>query len=108
VVNGTDTPVERISPIACFHASITRRLPNGVTFFPEQCMSRDEALRSYTRDAAYAAFEEDIKGTLTPGKLADVVVLSNDILAIPESEIPRTDVCYTIVGGEVRYESPQP
>ena len=67
-------------------------------------MTRMEALRSYTRDAAYAAFEEDLKGTLTPGKLADIVVLSQDITTIPEQAILQTQVIYTILGGKVLYE----
>jgi predicted amidohydrolase YtcJ len=105
VVNGTDTPVERISPIECFYASVTRKRITGEVFFPEQRMTRHEALRSYTRDAAYAAFEEDIKGTLEPGKLADIVVLSKDLLTIPDDEILSTQVLYTIVGGRVVHES---
>lgn len=103
IVNGTDAPVERINPLSCFHASVTRRLPNGVEFFPEQRMTREQALRSYTRDAAYAAFEEDLKGTLTPGKLADIVVLSQDILTVADERLPQTKVDYTIVDGVVRY-----
>ena len=66
-------------------------------------MTRREALRSYTINNAYAAFEEDIKGSLTPGKLADITVLSQDITTIPEDEITSTEVVYTIVGGEVKY-----
>ena len=77
---------------------------NGTAFYPEQRMTRREALRSYTINGAYAAFEEDIKGSLTPGKLADITVLSRDITTIPESEILDTEVVYTIVGGEVRYD----
>ena len=69
-------------------------------------MTRIEALRSYTRDAAYGAFEEDVKGTLTPGKFADFVVLSQDILAVPDDEIANTKVLLTVVGGEVRYRRP--
>ena len=87
ICNGTDVPVEAIDPIASFAASVTRKLDSGVTFFPEQCMTREQALRSYTLDAAYAAFEEDLKGSLTPGKLADLVVLSKDILTCPDDEI---------------------
>jgi hypothetical protein len=67
-------------------------------------MSRVEALRSYTINGAYAAFEEGIKGSLTPGKLADVTVLSKDILTVPDEEIRSARVLYTIVGGKVRYE----
>jgi predicted amidohydrolase YtcJ len=66
-------------------------------------MSRDEALRSYTLSCAFAAFEEKEKGSLTVGKLADIVVLSKDILSIPEDEIPTAKVVYTIVGGKIAY-----
>ena len=103
VTNGTDVPVEEIDPIASFHASVSRRMKDGEVFFPDQRMTREEALRSYTVNNAYAAFEEDIKGSLTPGKLADIVVLSRDIMTIPESEIPRTAVDYTILGGRIAY-----
>jgi predicted amidohydrolase YtcJ len=106
VTNGTDAPVEDVNPIASFYAAVTRRMANGETFHPEQRMTREEALRSYTASNAYAAFEENIKGTLTEGKLADVTVLSRDIMTIPEDEIPKTEVLYTIVGGEVKYEKP--
>lgn len=104
VSNGTDTPVEYVDPIACFYASVTRRLANGTAFFPEQRMTREQALRSYTLSAAYAAFEEDIKGSLAAGKLADVVVLSQDILTVPDEKILDTAVDYTIVGGKVLYQ----
>ncbi|RJP34136.1 MAG: amidohydrolase [Candidatus Omnitrophota bacterium] len=103
IVNGTDAPVEDVSPIQCFHASVTRRLRDGAVFFPEQRMSREEALRSYTINAAYAAFEEEIKGSLTPGKLADITILSKDILTIPDEELLQTEVLYTIIGGQVVY-----
>jgi predicted amidohydrolase YtcJ len=106
VTNGTDTPVEDINPISNFYATITRRLPDGTTFFPEQRLTREEALKSYTVNNAYAAFEENIKGTLVAGKLADIVVLSRDILTIPEDEIPGTIVLYTIIGGKILYEHP--
>jgi predicted amidohydrolase YtcJ len=104
VSNGTDAPVEDVDPIPNFYASVTRKLKDGSTFYPDQRMSRQEALRSYTRNAAYAAFEEGEKGTLAPGKLADVTVLSKDILTIPDDEIPTARVDYTIVGGKVLYE----
>src|SRR4029077_10810044 len=90
VSNGTDVPVEDVDPIACYYASVTRKLANGTAFFPEQKMTREQALRSYTIQAAFAAFEEDIKGTLTPGKLADVVVLSQNILTVPDARILDT------------------
>ena len=66
------------------------------------------ALRSYTIDAAYGAFEENIKGSLTVGKLGDITVLSKDILVVPDEEIPSTNVLYTIVGGKVRYAQDDP
>lgn len=66
-------------------------------------MIREEALRSYTLNGAYASFEEDIKGSLTPGKLADITVLSKDIMTIPDDEILSTEVLYTIIGGKILY-----
>ena len=103
VMNGTDPPVEEIDPIASFHCSVTRVLPDGTVFSPEQALTREEALRSYTINNAYAAFEEDIKGSLTPGKLADITVLSKDLLTVPDNEIRSTEILYTIIGGDVRY-----
>jgi len=104
ICNGTDVPVEDVDPIVCFYASVTRKLKDGSVFYPDQCMSREEALRSYTINGAHAAFEEDIKGSLEPGKLADITVLSKDIMTIPDDEILTTEVVYTIVGGEVMYK----
>ena len=104
IMNGTDPPVEEISPIASFHCSITRKLPDGSIFQPEQRLTREQALRSYTINNAYAAFEEDIKGSITPGKLADITVLSKDIMTVPEEDIPKTEIVYTIIGGEVKYK----
>jgi predicted amidohydrolase YtcJ len=103
VTNGTDAPVEDVDPIASYYATVSRRLKDGTVFYPDQRMSREEALKSYTMNGAYAAFEEDTKGSLTPGKLADITVLSKDILTIPEDEIPTTQVVFTIVGGKVVY-----
>ena len=107
IANGTDVPVEHISPIASFYSSVSRRMNNGEVLSAEHRMTREEALESYTINNAYAAFEEHLKGSLTPGKLADIVVLSRDIMTIPEEEIPATEVVYTIVGGEVRYSGPE-
>ena len=103
IMNGTDPPVEEIDPIASFHCSITRELPDGSIFQPEQRLTREQALRSYTINNAFAAFEEDLKGSLTPGKLADITVLSKDIMTVPEDEIPETEIVYTIIGGKVKY-----
>jgi len=105
VTNGTDVPVEDADPIASFYASVTRIMADGTAFFPEQVMTREEALQSYTRENAYAAFEEDVKGSLTPGKYADIVVLSKDILTVPAEEIPQAKVLYTIVGGKILYRA---
>lgn len=107
ISNGTDVPVESIDPIACFYAAVTRKLHDGSRFFPAQCMTRSEALRSYIEHAAWAAFEEKQKGTLAPGKYADVVVLSGDLLSLPEPAMKQTRVVYTIVGGKVVYEALQ-
>lgn len=104
VTNGTDCPVEDPDPIPCYYAAVTRKLKDGSLFYPDQKMSRMEALKSYTIKNAYAAFQEDIKGSLTPGKLADITVLSKDILTVPDDEILQTEVLYTIVGGKVMYE----
>lgn len=104
VTNGTDVPVEPIDPISSYYASVTRMMVNGERFYPEQAMTREEALITYTRNNAYAAFEEDIKGTLTPGKYADIVVLSQDLLTVEEDQISNTTVDITIVGGEIKYK----
>ena len=103
VINGTDPPVEDISPIDNFYRSVTRVMGNGSVFYPEQRMTREQALASYTVNPAYAAFEEDTKGTLVVGKLADITILSQNILTIPDDEILDTEVVYTIIDGEIRY-----
>ena len=104
VSNGTDAPVEDCDPIPGFHASVTRKMKNGEAFYPEQKMTRQEALRSYTLNGAYAAFEEGKKGSLAAGKLADVTVFSKDIMTCPEDEIPKAEVLWTIVGGKILYK----
>ncbi|MEL7496238.1 MAG: amidohydrolase [Planctomycetota bacterium] len=106
VTNGTDAPVEDVDPIASFYASVTRKLDNGVAFFPKQNMTREEAIRSYTIDCAYAAFEETQKGSLVAGKFADIVVLSNDLLKCKDEEIKSTEVLMTILDGEIVYQKP--
>lgn len=103
VTNGTDVPVEPIDAIASYYASVSRMMVNGERFYPEYAMTREEALQTYTINNAIAAFEEDIKGSLTPGKYADIVVLSQDLLTVEEARIPDTTVDITIVGGEVKY-----
>jgi predicted amidohydrolase YtcJ len=105
VTNGTDAPVEDVDPIASYYSTVTRKSADGKAFYPDQRMSRIEALRSYTVANAFAAFEEDIKGTLTRGKLADVTVLTKDITTIPEDQIKTAKVAYTIIGGKVVYKA---
>ncbi len=104
IANGTDTPVERVDPIASYYASVTRKAADGTVFYGDQKMSREEALKSYTWNAAYAAKEETLKGSLAVGKLADIAVLSKDILTVPDDELPSTTVTRTIVGGKVVFE----
>ena len=104
ITNGTDVPVEYIDPVASFYSSVARVMKNGERLTPAMAMTRQEALESYTINNAYAAFEEDVKGSLAPGELAYIVVLSQDIMTVPEEDIPNTKVDMTIVGGEVRFE----
>ncbi len=107
ILNGTDAPVEDVSPIRNFHASVTRqdasgRPPRG--FDPDQKLSRPEALRTMTLDAAYGSFAEAEKGSIEVGKLADLVVLSQDILSVRDDALMDTEVLATIVDGKVLYE----
>jgi len=104
VSNGTDAPIEDVDPIVNFHSTVTRLMRNGEVFYPDQRMTREEALRAATLSAAYAAFEESEKGSLELGKLADVTVLSRDIMSIPLEQILDTHVTHTIVGGQLKYE----
>ncbi len=105
IANGTDAPVEDVDPIKNFYATVTRkRADNGMSFFPEQAMSRNEALKSYTIWNAYAAFEEDLKGSIEVGKLADFVILNKDLLSCHDDEILNTEILYTIIDGEIQYE----
>jgi predicted amidohydrolase YtcJ len=104
VTNGTDAPVEDVNPLPSFYGMVARVAKDGRAFVPSQRLTRAEALRAYTLNNAYAAFQERELGSLTPGKYADVVVMSKDIMRIPENEIPTARVDYTIVAGTVRYQ----
>jgi len=107
--NGTDFPIEHISPLRTYYAAVSRKDLEGYPedgFQFDEALSREEALRSVTIWAAKGAFEEDEKGSLETGKLADIVILEKDIMTIPEEEIADTKVIYTIVGGEVVYKFP--
>ena len=103
VTNGTDVPVERISAIASYYSSVSRMMVNGERFYPEHAMTREEAIETYTINNAFAAFEEDLKGSLTPGKYADMVVLSQNLLEAEEASLPTTEIEMTYVGGELKY-----
>lgn len=105
VNNGTDVPVEDIDPFANLHASVTRQTANGAAFYPAQRMTRFEALRSYTLDNARAMFQEKDKGSIAVGKLADMVIMSEDLLNCPEEKIRSARVKMTILAGEVAYQS---
>ncbi|HYG20256.1 MAG TPA: amidohydrolase family protein, partial [Ohtaekwangia sp.] len=107
IINGTDAPVEPLNPIPCFYAAVTRKTLSGEPeggYEPEERMTREQALRSYTLDAAYGAFEEKIKGSIQKGKLADFTVLSQDIMTVPERDILSTEVVMTVLGGKVVYQ----
>ncbi len=106
IANGTDAPVEDVDPLPSFYASVTRkRIDNGFEFFAEQSMTREEAIYSYTLGNAYAAFEEKIKGSIEPGKYADLVVLSEDLINCSDEEILRANVLHTILNGEIKYSA---
>ncbi|MDF1698735.1 MAG: amidohydrolase [Saprospiraceae bacterium] len=105
IANGTDAPVEDVDPIPSFYASVTRkRIDNGMEFFTEQSMTREEAIHSYTLGNAFAAFEEDIKGSIEPGKVADLTIMSKDLIQCTEEEILESEVLYTIINGTVKYK----
>lgn len=107
IINGTDAPVEPINPIPCFYASVTRKTLKGEPeggYEPKEKMTREQALRSYTLDAAFGALEENIKGSLAVGKLADFTVFTKDLMTIPEQEILDTQVAMTVVGGRIVFE----
>jgi predicted amidohydrolase YtcJ len=106
IAGGSDFPVESPNPLYGFYAAITRQDHDGLPpggWYPEQRMERFEALKAFTVWAAYAAFEENLRGSIEEGKLADIVVLSNDIMKCEPREILTTTVEYTIVGGEIVY-----
>ena len=108
IVNGTDVPVEPIDPIASFYASVTRKTLKGIPkngYEPKQKMTRLEALKSYTINAAYAAFEEKIKGSIEIGKYADFTVLSKNIITVPDNQLLNTKVLYTIINGKIEYKN---
>ncbi|HJU26464.1 MAG TPA: amidohydrolase [Rhodanobacteraceae bacterium] len=106
VLDGTDTPVEDTNPIPNFFCGVTRDWGQGKKFFPGQVKTRMQELRSYTWNNAYAIFADHELGSLSAGKLADMVALSGDLLTIPAADILRTRVLYTIIGGKIVYARP--
>lgn len=109
LANGTDAPVESLSAIGSFHAAVTRQNAAGEPpggFDPDQRLTRLEALRAMTQDAAFASFQEDRKGSIAPGHWADLVVLSQDLLAVADEALLDTRVTMTIVDGQVLFEAP--
>lgn len=108
IVNGTDAPVEPLDPLPSFYASVSRRTLAGTPeggYEPDQKMTREEALKSYTIWAAYGAFMENEKGTIEVGKLADFTVFDKDIMTIAEDNILNTKVRMTIIGGDIKYRA---
>ena len=108
IPNGTDFPVEEVNPLLTFHAAVTRQNPSNLPvggWYPEQKMTREEALQSMTIWPAYAGFQESVLGSLTPGKYADFVVLDRDIMRVPDTEIVGTRVISTWIGGKRVYEA---
>jgi predicted amidohydrolase YtcJ len=103
ISNGTDVPVEDIDPLASYYSTVSRMTNTGERFYPAQALTREEALRSYTLNNAFAAFQEDELGSLSVGKRGDITVLDRDILTVPEADIQDVGVEMTIVGGEIRY-----
>jgi predicted amidohydrolase YtcJ len=107
IAGGSDAPVERGEPMIEYYAAVSRKSLSGFSgegWHPEQALSREQALKMFTIWAAYAAFEENVKGSIEVGKLADLTVLSEDIMKIPEREILKTRCVMTVIGGEVVFQ----
>ena len=108
IAAGSDAPVEQGNPLIEFYAAVARKSMDGFSgpgWHPEEAVTREQALKMLTRWPAYAAFEEEDKGSIEVGKLADLTILSRDIMKIPEPEILRTGCLMTVVGGEIAYDA---
>ena len=109
IPNGSDSPVESINPLFSFHSAVTRQDADNFPaagWFPEQRMTREEALRSMTIWPAFAAFQEQVMGSLRPGKYADFVILDRDIMTVADKDILGTKILATYVGGKPVYTAP--
>ena len=107
IANGTDFPVEEVNPLITFHSAVSRQDSTGWPaggWYPDQVMTREEALKSMTIWAAYAGFQEKVMGSISPGKYADFVILDRDIMTIPASEIIGAHVLSTWIGGKPVYQ----
>lgn len=107
VPGGSDAPVERGDPMIEFYAAVSRKDVKGYSgpgWHPEQALTRQQALKMFTLWPAYAAFEENLRGTIEPGKLADFTVLSADIMQIPQAEILKVHAVMTVIGGKIVYQ----
>jgi hypothetical protein len=108
VPGGSDAPVERGEPMIEFYAAVARKDMKGFSaegWHPEEAVSRDQALKMFTIWPAYSAFEEKLRGSIEVGKLADLTILSADIMKIPEMDILKTHCVMTVIGGEIVYQS---
>jgi predicted amidohydrolase YtcJ len=107
VPGGSDAPVERGEPMIEFYAAVARKDPKGFSsegWHPEEAVTREQALKMFTIWPAYAAFEEKLRGSIEPGKLADLTILSADIMKIPELDILKTRCVMTVINGEVVFD----
>jgi predicted amidohydrolase YtcJ len=108
IANGSDFPVESNKPLWGFYSAVTRQDHRGQpseAFLPNERLTRAQALKSFTLDGAYAAFEEKEKGSLEVGKLADFVMLSKDIMEVAPLEILKTEILMTVIGGQTAYDA---
>jgi predicted amidohydrolase YtcJ len=104
----SDYPGEELNPFFGMYCAETRRTPDGLPaggWYPEQCLTREESLKAYTVEAAYAGFEEKIKGRIEPGMLADFIVISDDVRTVAAEQLLSLKVLQTYVGGRLVYDS---
>ena len=105
VAGGSDSPVVSSNPLIGIYAAVTRRARTGQVVLPEECISLNQALAMYTINGAYASFEEGIKGSITRGKLADVVMLGADLMKLPPEQIKDIRIEMTIIDGKIVWEA---